>query len=246
MSTDNSKKGDLNMTKEDFARNLFSLYDVIIIDTSSLMNVENIHGFIEKYELLLMELQKKVSVCFDVWAELNKMSNSDNMEKQERAVGAIATICMHRNIFNIEEQYVDQTELMNAFADPKLLSMLTVNKRSCKQLFITNDRGLAQDAIRLNKLDSCKGHEIYVCHLVSSGDLIRNTIDIDEQIIPLPETKIIIREVEKPVYIKQNQTGKNLISRCLSSGLVLTVGYWIGKNQDKIINYSKKLIAKFI
>lgn len=230
------------MTSEDFIRQVFSSHGTIYVDTSTLMNYESLSRFVDSYELTLMELRKKIYVSYVVWAELNRNLNSFDGEKQLRASQALTIICMHRKVFFIDDGYVDPEEMMQAFADPELLSCLTKNKTRCNQLLITNDKKLGHDALDLNDLESCQGYRIDVCHLMPSGDLVMTApAPRKEGLPPVPE--VIVKEVEKPVIISESEPGKG-IWRLLSYSAALFGGFAIGKYGKEFYAFALKTVSR--
>lgn len=195
------------MNNQEYVKHILSKYDLITIDTSALMNNENLQRFVENYEMTLLEFGRKILVSRSVWAELLRKYGCDDEEKRDKAARAICTINMHKNIFLIDGREIRPEEIWTAFADKDLLSDLTKNITCHNQLLITNDGKLANDALSLNNLESCQGRRVEVCRLQYSGELgslmLNKTIEA-----PSPEPQVIVHEVEKPVYVsKPTETG---------------------------------------
>ena len=223
---------------KDFSREkkILSVNDVILIDTSAIMDYEGLRKLVDDIELPLMEMKKKIIVPKVVWMELNRHINSTNNDKQAKACHALDIICMHPNIFLIGDDNLDQEEMMRAFADAELLSQLTKNKAQYGQLLITNDKKLSRDAFDLNNLESCMGHRINVCYIANNGFLgeckyarFDKKTEQDEKLI------------EKVVYISRPQKNESWLPKVAIPIASLVVGISIGKYSSQIIKFIKKV-----
>ena len=142
----------------------------IYIDTCSVMNKTAFYLFTDQMELLLLEQRKKIIISASVWNELMKHLNSKDPEKQDLAVHAVDTICLHRNIYNIEGEETIQEGYHGSFADKELLLNMIKNKNRFKQLLISSDKDLIEDALNINNQRSYLGKTVTVCYLDQFGD----------------------------------------------------------------------------
>ncbi len=234
------------MNNQEYVKCLLARYDLITIDTSALMNDENLQRFVENHEETLLEYGKKILVNRSVWAELLHMYNCGDEEKQEKATKAICIINMHRNIFLIDGRGIRTEEIWTALADKDILSDLTKNITQHNQLLITNDDDLANDVLNLNNLKSCRGHRVAVCRLQYSGDLV--LLMSNKTITALsPEPQVRVRKVEKSLYVSRpNETNvseetwfecnKKYIFGCGAMVLVAVGGFVVRRNWKAIIS----------
>lgn len=158
------------MYTTDYISMMVSSNEAIYIDTASLMD-ENLEQFIYNAEGVLQSQQRKIIVPRAVCLELTRHLGSQNSEKKEKAVRALALLADHADIFEIRNQDIREEEALKAFADSELLAELTLNRTSCGQLLITNDRRLSEDAYKLNEQASCRGHKVMVCFINRFGQL---------------------------------------------------------------------------
>ena len=85
------------------------------------------------------------------------LSNSNNEEKANKARTGLRLIYGYSDLFSLERSEGEPEDLDHAFADPELLTRLTQERRFKRQLLITNDRDLSQDAYDLNTTHSFRG-----------------------------------------------------------------------------------------
>lgn len=216
------------MSNQEYVKHVLSKYDLITIDTSALMNDEYLRRFVDNYEMALLEVGRKIFVSRSVWAELLRNYGCGDEEKQCKAANAICTINMHKNIFLIDGREIRQEEIWTAFADKDILSDLTRNITRHNQLLITNDGDLANDVLNLNNLESCQGRRVAVCRLQYSGDLgplTSNKTITDSS----PEPQVIVREIEKPVYVSQPTEPGSSAIQAIKYASFLAGGVFIGK-----------------
>lgn len=157
----------------EYVEGLVEKNELIIIDTSSLMEYESFARFITKYESLFAESGRKILVPEAVYLELNKLILVGGREKTGKAYDAKTLLKTYEGLFDIEIADGFTEKIMGAFADPELLIRLSEGRSKYRQLLITNDRNLASDAFKLNDLASSKGHLVSVCYINSAGELHR-------------------------------------------------------------------------
>ena len=217
------------MSNQDYVKRILSKYDLITIDTSALMNDEYLQRFVDNYEMTLLEYGKKIFVSRSVWAELLRKYECGDDEKRDKAAKAICTISMHKNIFLVDCWEIRPEEIWTAFADKDLLSDLTKNITRHNQLLITNDGKLANDALCLNNLESCQGRRVDVCRLQYSGDL-GTVMENKSSANHLPEPQVIVREIEKPVYVQRPAQNGISAFQLIEYVAVFVGGVCIGKH----------------
>lgn len=233
------------MRNQDYVKPILSKYDSVLIDTSALMNDEYFQRFVENYEMTLLEYGKKIFVSRSVWAELLRMYNGRDAIKQEKAAKAICIINMHKNIFLIDGREIREEEIWTAFADKDLLSDLTKNITRRMQLLITNDGKLANDALSLNNLESCQGRRVDVCRLQYSGDLSSFVLSKSME-NPSSEPQLIIREVEKPVYIKQPTEHRSSAVQPILYASFFAGGFCFAKHGKYVFNVLTQAVKKLL
>ena len=114
---------------------------------------------------------KKLYVHNAVYKELARHLGSGNPYKVKLALTAIELIVQNKDIFVVEATPLTDEEIEQAFADPQLLSDITLNRMNSRQLLISNDNKLCSDAFDLNRLESCHGRKVYVCYISWAGEL---------------------------------------------------------------------------
>lgn len=150
-------------------KTLFSV-ERIFVDTSALMS-EGFQRFLSKYCSLIMASGKKLYVHNEVYKELARHLGSGNPYKIKCVLAAIDLMVRNADIFDVEVTTLTDEEIEHAFADPKLLSELTLHRMNSRQLLISNDHKLCSDAFELNRLESCRGHKVFVCYVSYTGEL---------------------------------------------------------------------------
>jgi rRNA-processing protein FCF1 len=172
--------------------------DLIYIDTASLMNSNNLRHFLTNYKKDFYESRKMIIVSEAVCQELLRHINSANGDKANKAMHALNIIREYNNIFILEQSDFSPEEIQHAFADQELLVRLTKERRSKRQLLITNDRSLSKDAYDLNMLQSCRGKEISVCYVnyygfLKSSDIYAEKESVQDTMPPTAST------IESPI-----------------------------------------------
>lgn len=159
------------MRTNNYVENLLRRSSEIIIDTSSLMETDRMEMFISEYLSIFNKLDRKILVSKEVCLELVRHLKSSDVEKKTRASRAIMLFKEYPNLFELEDEKLEFSEIGMAFADSKILARLTKNIDEIGQLLITNDKKLGEDAIKLNHLLSVQGNSVMVCYLNSYGGL---------------------------------------------------------------------------
>ena len=150
------------MTSQKYIQNMIHNNERIYIDTATLMEVEWTRLFINNCREILISEGKKIIVPKAVCLELARHMSSDNERKSQAALEAIGILSQFVDLFDVQNDAMNENEIAKAFADCQLLSELTLNKAEGGQLLITNDRKLSKDAFDLNSQESCKGYRIMV------------------------------------------------------------------------------------
>lgn len=145
--------------------------DLIIIDTSTMMNTEAMKQFIDREAPLFEKYGAKIVVPNVVLGELHKHRLSGIDDKRAKAEAALQMLSENDSLFSFDETFNPET--IQPFADPELLAFLIVNRSSFSQLIITNDRRLGEDAIALNGQSSNRGNRIMACYISKEGFLSR-------------------------------------------------------------------------
>lgn len=223
------------MNNLDYAKSILKNNDVIVIDTSSIMDYEGFKKLVEQIELPLLEINKNIIAPKVVWLELMRHLNSDNEDKKIKTRHAIDTIYKHRNIFMLEDENLNYDKMIKAFADAELLSELIKNKVMYNQLLITNDKKLSIDAYNLNNQESCKGRRVNVCYITKNGHLktcecVHNNKPIKEPVIERTHQNFdTYKSVEKE--FKLIKVGLPVVA--------FITGTLIGKNHKQLLNLLK-------
>lgn len=230
------------MNNLEYVTSLIKTNDRIYIDTSALMNVEELEILAENIQEILVSEEKKIIVPRPVCMELVRHFESSDERKRNIALKVFDVFCKYDRVFSVQNSEIEDTDIMKVFADAKLLAELTENKSSCKQLLITNDRKLGHDAYDLNKLESCKGHIIKVCYLNKFGELHRCECVKEEQTATqCSEPQIVTKEVVKVVTVKEKPDSDDWIAKVAVPLATMVVGFVAGKYGNDIIKHIQKI-----
>lgn len=159
------------MCSKKSVRHIFRNIDVVIADTSVVMNTEALEEFIERYEDILWESGTRIVIPASVRKEIARLLGSENPEKMNKAQDCIDVLCRNRDLFVMDGGDLSQAELDTVHADPEIIAMMTIRRKRQRQLLLTNDRDLATDVYGLNSLQSCHGKPITVCYIDPAGYL---------------------------------------------------------------------------
>jgi len=158
------------MNSDEYTKSVITRSGLIIPDTSTLMK-KRFQFFLENNKDWLVLNNKKFFIHRAVYTEIARHLRSGNPELVEAAMRAIKLMVENSDVFLVDSAELSDEEVERTFADNILLAELTRNMSDCIQLFIVNDRNLGKDAFNLNKLQSCRGHRIYVCFINPFGEL---------------------------------------------------------------------------
>lgn len=128
------------MTSQKYIQNMIHNNERIYIDTATLMEVEWTRLFINNCREILISEGKKIIVPKAVCLELARHMSSDNERKSQAALEAIGILSQFVDLFDVQNDAMNENEIAKAFADCQLLSELTLNKAEGGQLLITNDK----------------------------------------------------------------------------------------------------------
>ena len=159
------------MCSKKSVRYIFRNIDVVIADTSVVMNTDALEEFIERYEDILRESRTRIIIPASVRKEIARLLGSENPEKMNKAQNCIGVLCRQRDLFAIEGGDLSQADLDTVHADPEIIAMMTIRRKRQRQLLLTNDRNLAADVYGLNNLQSCHGKPISVYYIDHAGYL---------------------------------------------------------------------------
>lgn len=158
------------MNSDEYTKSVITRSGLIILDTSTLMK-KRFQFFLENNKDWLVLNNKRFFVHRAVYTEIARHLRSGDPELVEAAMRAIKLMVENSDVFLVDSAELSDEEVERTFADNILLAELTRNMSDCSQLFIVNDRNLGNDAFNLNRLQSCRGHRIYVCFINPFGEL---------------------------------------------------------------------------
>lgn len=159
------------MDNNTYIQKMVDFNDDIYADTSALMDVEWLRAFSDRAEPVFKAAGKHITIPPAVRSELIRHFDSDDDEKRTKAMDVNNILAEHKELFQATPGKLDEDDIAEAFADKELLVMLLMNRSGRRQLLIANDRSLTRDAYDLNKLESCQGGRISVCHIDRFGQL---------------------------------------------------------------------------
>lgn len=230
------------MTNAEYVTHLIKSIDRIYIDTSALMNTDELELLVNNIQDLLHIEGKRIIVPQAVYIELLRHLEGYDDRKRNIALKVFEILSTYEPVFFVQNSDFDNSDFRKTFADAKLLAELTEKKTYCKQLLITNDRKLGHDAYDLNNLESCKGHIIKVCYLNRFGELHRCDCVKAMKAEPIvPESEIEIKEVVKVVTVKNDSKTNAWNSKTFVPVAALLLGIVVGKYSEDVWHYIKKV-----
>ena len=169
------------------------LNDSIFIDTCSIMKAERFIDFMETAKELLESYDKKIIILGAVHDELKEKTRSEYYDVKTSATKALNYIYENRIYFDIRENESKET-----FADAQIQIVMLNNRRTMKQLLISNDVNLTKDVYRFNENKSVYGFHINVCYLDKKAELCMCDCVRENKVI---EESITIQNVEPEIQI---------------------------------------------
>lgn len=193
------------MTKTKIIVTLLEKVDRILIDYSSLMGTGFVQ-FIKSYSTLFVQHSKKIVIAKPVYLELIKCSNSTDQSEANKARNIIDIINENQEIF-----YIDRTDSnvyeQDSNIETELISDLTLHLKIDVQLLISNDQGLAKDAINLNHMKCVSAKNLYVFYISESGCLYCSEMVTKQQKKIKSQTVLPIEKKEqKPSNVENKQS----------------------------------------
>lgn len=213
--------------------------DVIMIDTCFALRDE-FSQFIDNIEIDLMAHKKKIVVKNVVIAELYRHMGSTDDVLRSKATNAVSTICMKRNIFNIDEKNISTEAILKAFADVEFITDFTKNRIKYRMALLTTDYKLGKDIIDLNNLESCYGKRVEVFTLNRFGCL-EELIYKDEDAQYINEN--VHSKSQKNKTVTQDERKTDWKPILISSAISFTIGLVINKYGKPIVNAFVKAFA---
>ena len=216
--------------------------DRIYIDTSALMNSEELEILIKRIRIPLIQDKKKILVSRAVCLELARHLESTDERKQQLALQVFEVLSANQEVFELENSDLSSQEVFKAFADAELLATLTEKRPDYKQLLITNDKKLGHDAYDLNNLESCRGHQVRVCYINRAGELhaCEKACHAEVKFME-PEIREVVHEVVKKVKVPEPQKKELWYSKTGKALAFLATGYVLCSYKSEIINLIKKV-----
>ena len=230
------------MTNLEYVTGLIKSNDKIYIDASALMNVDELEVFSKNIQDILLAEKKQIIVTRDVFIELLRHFKGSDDRKRNLVTKVFDVFFRYENVFSVQNTNINDANYLKAFADAKLLAELTEHKSSWRQLLITNDKKLGQDAYDLNNLESCKGYNIKVCYLNHFGELHRcDCVKETKMRTVSAEPEVIIKEVIKVVTVKEEKETDSWIPKVIVPIATLLTGFAVGKYGNEVWEYVKKI-----
>lgn len=229
------------MTNLEYVTALIKSNDRIYIDTSALMNVDELELLANKIQDILVAEGKMIIVPRVVCLELLRHFEGIDTRKKDLSVRVFDVLSRYERVFSVQDVETDGLDLLKVFADAKLLAELTEHKSTCKQLLITNDRDLGHDAYDLNKLASCKGHAIKVCYLNRFGELHRCDCVREQPDDSVEnEPRVEVREIIKIQTVKEASAPEPWFKKVALPVTTLVLGLVVGRYSSNVFSYITK------
>lgn len=198
-------------SEENKASNLakfLSNYDYVFVDTCSLME----DGFPPFMDTLVASKEYwkdglHVIVPEECVNELKK--HKRNKEKNEARIGAIRALKIlrhdqwHGKTIEIEKNITDGN-----FGDQAITQKVVGLRIKYKILVITQDKTLTNDLLKLNNLDSQRGHYLEVYKIMADGELTKNLGDSGGYSRPIENKEKQHRSFSLKTIFKRNKEPK--------------------------------------
>lgn len=178
----------------------------ILMDFPALMG-NGFAQFIENYKSDFIQNKKKIVITKTVHCNLMKLVNSTNQVEANKARNVLDTINDNQGIFFVEDSNADINE-QEFDVKTDLISDLTLHITTDIQLFISNDCGLAKDAVKLNYMKCVSAKNLYVCYISDSGCLFSSVFETKQQ-KKIKSQTIIPNEKQKPSIIENDHSITN-------------------------------------
>lgn len=181
-----------------------------LIDTCSLLNVNNLNQLVNKKDVLTSN-GIKLLVIKPVYEELNRHQYSKDEFFSKDAQYVLSVLYNNTDLFIIEGKN-ESMRIDEAFADPEIIRRVMKRCTKKSQLVITEDKKLATDILNIKNLNSFNSRKIYVCCLDEYGELNRNkgmvqkevtndtVIDVKENIIEDKEDELVNKFAHPLLY----------------------------------------------
>lgn len=148
---------------------MFKVNDRIYIDNCVIMNFDSFEAFFVKYGALMRKKGMQVTIPASVRKELaRKLVSRDHVEKIKAEKGH-AVLGKYPDLVAMEGGVLSEVGIDKVHADPEIIAMMLLRRKTERQLLLTNDRKLARDVYNLNRLRSCHGKPITVCYIDREG-----------------------------------------------------------------------------
>ena len=216
--------------------------DIMIIDTCFAMS-DAFPEFVDEIEMALLSHNKKIVVRYYVMAELHRLMGSEDDDKRSKSTRAFETVCMRRNIFDIDDRTITSEEILKVFADAELLAELTKSRINYRTILFTNDYKLGWDAVHLNMLGSCYGKKVKVYGLDNNGLLHESKTKnvphteiqptIDEVVKANKDTCVKEKSTEK--VIEKRKDSNYIVPLFLSNTVSFVLGVVVKKYGERIV-----------
>lgn len=245
------------MGNVEYVNMLLKSTELIYIDTSTVMNVERFELFVYRVRDALIKIGKKIIVSETVCLELTRLIDVE--EKQESVLSIFEILNDNAGIFDVRNNDLRKSDVLDAFADSKLLAELLGNMTTQSQLLITNDRNFGSDAYNLNSMDSCKGKKIKVCYLNCIGELhmcdcvnknskVKSVSEVEREVEQKVKQEIEQKLEQKTEHQQeeiQHKTQNESMPKKVGLSIVsFVVGLGVGINGYKYRNEITRMITK--
>lgn len=183
----------MNNQAVQYVRGIFLRNDVVYIDASALMNIDELRRFLEKYGSIIRETGTVIIIPAAVRCEIASFLGSEDEDKVHKALECMDVLTKYSDLFELDGGDLSDVDYESVFADPYHLAALILGGTSRHQLLITNDVALSQDSYSMNNLKSCRGLHISVCIIDLNGDLQKGKSDDRGA-----EHRCVIRGIQRP------------------------------------------------
>ena len=214
----------------------------IFIDTSSLLE-ESAGKFFQNIVPILEREKKSIILPLSVYKELSKLAKDpEYCRKKSPNNPKLNTMAMYACESVVRLQ---RAHLIEVFADPDdgdfadnvFLHVFTKKRMQYDMLLITQDRGLANETLKIGKNNSAvKGMKKIFVHRLNKSGFLSKFID-DENKYPSPKTLSSIPSNEKFAFAKEivNIEGKIPISHIPQAGEYVTAIRNTEKKQIRLL-----------
>ncbi len=196
---------------ESYAKKVIERNKKIYIDSSALLNTARLASFIDNFKDIFIANNQRIIIIPAVCYELARHLDSDDSRKSQATMQAFELISANKEIFMVENNDLQESDLKTAFADKTLYEVLVHDRDNFSQLLITNDIPQSIDVLNQNELKSFWGRRVWVCKIDSTGSL-KQLSDFEGPAYSKAKSNVLIKQ-KSTAEVKKTKEKKSSSSQ---------------------------------